>query len=301
MPMTSTSTMRVLEPAPNILAFYDGRIPGRRLHSDHANWLDDGAYALGIASYVVFDDDQGLVYDTGISIAHGQAIRAELFRRGITSLRVVLSHFHNDHVAGTAAFADCEILAGLKTSQKLAEVTDEFAADDPPIAPLIMPSAVFAGSKTLRVGSITVELRPLDIHSFDGLVIYLPQRRILLAGDTLEDTITYVDEPSRLSIHLGELDRLSTWDVDTILPCHGDPDVIANGGYGVSMIRATHAYITKLLRCRELPELADGTLAEFIADSIANGSVLYFEAYEEVHRENLRAVLGATWCPNGEG
>lgn len=233
MPMTSTSTLRVLEPAPNVLAFYDGRIPGRRLYSDEANWLDDGAYSLGIASYVLFDGNEGLVYDTGISIAHGKAIRAELERRGITSIRVVLSHFHNDHVAGTAAFADCEILACRKTSQKMKDVADEFASDNPPIAPLIMPTLVFDGSKPLRVGTIDVELRPLDIHSFDGLVIYLPQRRILLAGDTLEDTVTYVDEPSRLHIHLAELDRLSTWDLESILPCHGDPDLIAQGGYDV--------------------------------------------------------------------
>ena len=41
------SSLRVLEPAPGVLAFYDGRIPGVRLHSAAGNWLDDGAFALG--------------------------------------------------------------------------------------------------------------------------------------------------------------------------------------------------------------------------------------------------------------
>ncbi len=291
MSKTSTSTLRILEPAPNILAFYDGRIPNRRLHSQNPNWLDDGAYALGVASYAVFEGHEGLVYDTGISIDHGKAVRTELERRGITAIRVVLSHAHNDHVAGTEAFADCEIIASRKTADQMAKVADDLAADDPPIFPLIMPNLVFEGVKTLHVGAMSVELRPLDIHSFDGHAMYLPQSRILLAGDALEDTATYVDEPTRLHMHLKELDRLSAWDIASILPCHGDPDVIAKGGYHVSMIQATRSYITRLLRCREDVALASMTLQEFVAEDIANGSVIYYDAYEEVHQRNVQSVL----------
>lgn len=293
MPKTSTETLRVLEPAENILAFYDGRIPNQRLHSQASNWLDDGAYALGIANYVVFDGSEGLVYDTNISIDHGNAIRRELERRGITSIRVILSHYHNDHIAGNEAFADCEILASRKTAEKMLEMVEELASEDPPIAPVVMPTEVFDGTKTMSVGTIDVELRPLDIHSFDGLVLYLPQRGILLAGDTLEDTVTYVDEPTRLPTHLAELDRLSTWPVKSILPSHGDPDLIAKGGYGVSMIQAAHSYTSKLLRCCDSHELAECSLKEFVAEQIADGSVIYHEAYEQVHRQNVSAVLTA--------
>ncbi len=62
--LTSTSTLRVLEPAPNILAFYDGRVANTRLCSEESNWLDDGAYTLGIASYVVYDGNEAVVFDT---------------------------------------------------------------------------------------------------------------------------------------------------------------------------------------------------------------------------------------------
>jgi hypothetical protein len=44
------------------------------------------------------------------------------------------------------------------------------------------------------VGDIKVELRQANIHSEDGLVIYLPSDRILPAGDTLEDTLNYLHE-----------------------------------------------------------------------------------------------------------
>src|SRR5258708_25394877 len=98
-----TERVRILEPYPGIFAYYDGRSAGRRLHSTSRNWLDDGAYALGIASYGIVDAGEALVYDTHISLSHAQAIKAHLEGLGIASIRVVLSHWHDDHIAGNAA------------------------------------------------------------------------------------------------------------------------------------------------------------------------------------------------------
>ncbi|UWQ89949.1 MBL fold metallo-hydrolase [Rhodobacteraceae bacterium M382] len=289
----STSTLRVLEPAEGVLAFYDGRVPGRRLVSPSWNWLDDAAYELGIASYALISDGEALVYDTSISLAHAGVIRRELEHRGARSIRVALSHHHRDHVAGTEVFADCPILSSRKTAQALAEKRDSYARSTPPISPLVMPTQVFDGTLTVQVGSMTAQLRPLDIHSFDGTALYLPQTRLLFAGDALEDCATYVAEPERLSRHLAELERLQTWDVDAVFPCHGDPDRIAAGGYATSLISATHSYVSRLLRCRQAPDLADLTLQAFAADSFRTGALIYHEAYDAVHRDNLRAVLEA--------
>lgn len=289
--VTSVGTLRILQPAPNIVAFYDGRIDGVRLHSTKPNWLDDGAYSLGFASYAILHQDEALVYDTSISIAHAQAIRAELERRGARSIRVVLSHHHKDHVAGTQAFKDCEVIASHKTAQALRDNRSAFARASPPIDPVILPSTEFDGIMKLTVGDIDVELRPLDVHSFDGLTLYLPKTRLLLAGDTLEDTVTYLAEPDRLEVHLAELDRLSTWDVKRILPNHGAAEKIAGGGYDTSLIGATSSYLTRLLQCRNEPDLARLTLSEFVAEELKNGSVTYFEPYEAVHTGNVRAVL----------
>ncbi|SHK65880.1 Glyoxylase, beta-lactamase superfamily II [Shimia gijangensis] len=229
--MVSTSTLRVLEPAPNVIAFYDGRIAEKRIVSPEWNWLDDAAYCLGIASYAVVCGTEALVYDTHISIDHARFVRNELERRGVTTVRVALSHHHKDHVAGTEVFADCEIIAARKTAEMLAQKEDSYRKSNPSISPLIKPTTVFDGDLTLSIGSIDVELRPLDVHSRDGVALLLPKSRVLLAGDALEDSATYVAEPGRLEIHMAELDRLSTWDFAAILPCHGDINRIAEGGY----------------------------------------------------------------------
>ena len=54
-----TTHLRILRPAPNIYAFYDGRVEGYRF-AEGENWVDDGALSLGIASHAIVDgEDEG--------------------------------------------------------------------------------------------------------------------------------------------------------------------------------------------------------------------------------------------------
>ncbi len=63
--------MRVLRPAPNVLAFYDGRATATATPSED-NWVDEGALSLGIASYAIVDGGEALVYDTHVSVERGR-------------------------------------------------------------------------------------------------------------------------------------------------------------------------------------------------------------------------------------
>src|SRR3954465_12610353 len=126
--------MRLLAPADGILAFYDGREGNRE--SDQPNWLDDAALKLGIASYAIVDGGEALVYDTHLSVDRARWIREQL---GAARITVLLSHRHVDPVAGTEAFADCEVLAGPLTAQLLAEQREAIEAATPPVHPLVLP------------------------------------------------------------------------------------------------------------------------------------------------------------------
>jgi glyoxylase-like metal-dependent hydrolase (beta-lactamase superfamily II) len=287
------STMRILRPYPNVLAFYDGRIPGVSAYSQERNWLDDGAFELGVATYAIVDGDEALVYDTHISLPHARLMRRALAEGGVTKTRVVLSHWHADHVAGNEAFADCEIIANPLTARILTERRDEFenGGRTPAIKPLVMPNRIVEGDCTLTVGGTAVELRRADIHSEDGMVLFLPGTGLMFAGDALEDPITYVGEPHRLARHLDDLRRMAAWEIGRILPNHGAPEVIAAGGYAPSLIAETIAYVEKLQRCRSEPELARLDLGAFMAEGFARGGIAYFAPYEAVHRRNVEAVI----------
>jgi cyclase len=284
-----TDHLRVLEPAPGILAFYDGRIEGYRF-DPNPNWVDDGALGLGIASYAILAGDEALVYDTGTSPAHGRLIREELEQRGAVRLTVVLSHWHLDHVAGTEAVADSPVISNERTAEHLRAKRGAIEAGT--IEGL--PTRTFAERETLSVGGEAVELISVNVHSDDATVIWLPERRLLLCGDTMEDTVTYVGEPDQFDAHLRDLERLAELEPDRILPAHGDPDRIAAGGYAAELNDATRSYIRLLQRMPGEAELREVPLRELIADSLAARALVYFEPYEAVHRQNVETVLTAS-------
>ena len=280
----------------NVLAFFDGRLEGVRLHSSKANWLDDGAFALGTAVYAIVNDKHAVVVDSGMTLCHGRAIRSALVARGVERITVVLTHHHADHIGGNAAFADCgdDIVARQATKEEIAK---NAAKDDPPVEQLTMPNKLVSDTETttLHVGAadddaFALELRPVDIHTRDGLVVCWPKRGLCFAGDTLEDNCTYVDEPTRLREHVADLQRMRQWsnECSHVLPAHGHPDIIEAGGYTLTdFVDETIHYV------EYLQTLAADTTLPVVTMRQACPSARYLPAYEQVHNDNVKAVRNA--------
>jgi len=292
--VSATDHLRTLHLTDHLVGFYDGRVPGQRFMAEE-NWVDDGALELGVCSFALIDGGEALVYDTHISVPHAAAVRRTLEELGASRITVVLSHSHLDHIAGTEAFADCEILANELTAARLADhraaIESGTQSGPPAIDPLVMPTATFDCSMHLQVGSLAVDLEQFDIHSRDGTVLRVAAEGILLAGDTLEDTVTYVSEPEGLASHLAELERLRAFASGCrIYPNHGSVESIAGGGYADTFITATEEYVSGLLRHRRDPRPDDGDLRTFLAGPLAAGWVTYFAPYDRVHASNLAAV-----------
>jgi cyclase len=277
-----------------VLAFYDGRIPGHRF-APEPNWVDEGAISLGIASYALVSRGSALVYDTHVSLDHARRVRETLESMGVTDITVILSHWHLDHVAGTEVFADCEVIASARTAEHLSGAKRAIEAGElegpPAIDPLILPSRTVDDGLELDLAGTAVRLFTTEIHSDDATLIWMPGQRLLLCGDTMEDTVTYVDEPERLDVHTDNLNGLRALEPLRILPNHGDPEVITAGGYGPGLIDDTVSYIGGLQRCRTDSALRSLSLRRFIADVTERGTLNYFEPYEQVHRENVDQVV----------
>jgi cyclase len=289
--------LRVLRPAPGLLAFYDGRVEGYRF-APRPNWIDEGGLSLGTASFAFVEGDEALVYDTHTTPEHGRQIRAALEAEGARRFTVLLSHWHLDHLAGNTAFRDCEILATARTAELLTEhraAIEEGEHEGPPgVCPLVLPTRTFEERTELTVGERALEAIHVNVHSDDAAVLWDPEARLLMAGDTVEDTVTYVEEPQSFEAHLRDLDRLRELGPTAVIPSHGDPDVIAGGGYGPGIVSATQDYIRLLQRMQDEPELRELPLRELLAPQLASGDLRYFEPYERVHRENVKTALQAT-------
>lgn len=285
--------MRVIRLADGVLGFYDGRSPATA-SAPIDNWVDDGALSLGICSYAVIDGVDAIIYDTHVSVEHARVIRETVERLGARNIRVVLSHWHLDHIAGNEIFADCEIIANRTTAELLAEhrsVIETGTHHGPPaIAPLVLPTTLFEDRLRLETSNLQIDLVQFDIHSRDATVMHLPHAGILLAGDTVEDTVTYVSEADRLEVHIDELERMRGLGANRILPNHGSREIIESGGYADTLIDATQRYVQDLLRAAGEPLDQQVGLRALVSAQLAAGWISWFGPYERVHESNLAAV-----------
>ena len=178
-------------PAAGILAFYDGR-ESKREH-DQPNWLDDGALMLGIASYAIVDGDEALVYDTHLSVDRARWIREQLDAARITvapqppAHRPRRRHRGLRGLRGAGGTADREAARRAARGHRGRDATGQAAR-----------AADGRRAGNAAVGTITVQALPFDIHAADHTLLWLPERRILLAADAVEDPITFVAEPDRM-------------------------------------------------------------------------------------------------------
>jgi glyoxylase-like metal-dependent hydrolase (beta-lactamase superfamily II) len=142
---------------------------------------------------------------------------ADITREPIVQL--VYSHAHLDHIAGAGLLVEqvpgLMIVAEADTASFLREKKD-------PRRPV--PTSTFKDQHTLKLGTMTVELRKGRWHSPEGdLFIHLPGRRFLMAIDTLAaGHVPFMDFDLSTHMHayLKVFDQLLAYDFDVLLPGH---------------------------------------------------------------------------------
>lgn len=284
----------------HLTAFYQGRPEEASVPPGPRQWPDLGAIFVGVATYAIHDGDTALVYDTFTDPGSAQWVRDWLTKAGVRRFVLATSHWHLDHIGGNAVYADSMRFATEATRVKLAAKRSAIEAgteEGPPaIRPLLLPTIGIAPDSvvTLMIGKVTAKLHPVAIHSADGLVIELPDDKLLLAGDTLEDTATFVAEPESLPQQYKALGAMRGWGFTRILPNHGNPAVIAAGGYGLGLIDTTRAYIRALVEHSHDADFQKQPLASFVADALKRGDVSLWWPYRDAHANNL-AVVAKAW------
>jgi glyoxylase-like metal-dependent hydrolase (beta-lactamase superfamily II) len=142
--------------------------------------------------------DAVVVFDALGTPALGQAMIAAI--RGITPLpirRVIVSHYHADHVYGLQAFEStgAEIWAQRKAQQYLnsGQAVDRLAQRRADLAPwvdertmVVPPDLWVEGDTTFRQGGFTFRLVYSEgAHSPEDLMLFVEEERLLFAGDLI--------------------------------------------------------------------------------------------------------------------
>ena len=96
------------------------------------------------------------------------------------------------------------------------------------------------------IGELELELHPADGHTEDGMAVWIPWARILVAGDYLSPVeIPMLSETGSASAYLATLDRLEPLveQADHVVPGHGEP---IDGTRAAAILREDRAYLQAL-------------------------------------------------------
>lgn len=185
---------------------------------------------------------------------------------------VVYSHADWDHVQGTSALdnplvighRECHLRFQNEVQETLARMQAQSPGTWDAIA-LVPPVITFDRHLDVDLGEMTVSLHSLPGHSADSIVAFVPNLKLLLAGDTVELPCPSVPSGCNLDKWIRSLERWREHKgVRTIITSHGPCG-------GKELLDQTIRY---------LEGLRSGKPQDLPADATA--------FYQETHRNNLR-------------
>lgn len=210
--------------------------------------FQSGSVDFGLSNAgLVLDGDEALVVDTLYDLKHAQEfLDAAAPFTGSAPVRYVFNtHSDGDHIFGNQLFPDdAEVVAtsaaNAAMTQEQADSTarafDDSQRTDSPLhalASLGQPfdfhsvqvrsaDVVFSGEKSLRVGKQDVELHELGpAHTVGDAIAYLPDKKVLFAGDLLTRDIVKVVWSGSVANWVAALNRIREFDVEIVVAGHG--------------------------------------------------------------------------------
>ena len=172
--------------------------------------------------------------------------------------RIFLTHYHAVRVFGRAAFTEAHtVLASRGTRELIAERGEQdfesevrrfprLFQDVDEVPGLTWPNLTFDQETTLWLGEREVRLLHLGRgHSKGDSVAWLPQERVLFAGDLIEDRCALYCGDAYLHAWRGTLERLAALRPRVVVPGRGS--AILGEEQVQQAIRSTRGFIDDLL------------------------------------------------------
>jgi cyclase len=145
--------------------------------------------------------------------------------------RLVNTHHHPDHVNGNQFFTHAEILGHPYCREEVVKAianTPHTWTPTPGVAEvaeerkLVPPSVTFKDDLTYFIGGTEVQFKFAGpAHTWGDIMAYLPQYKILFAGDVGFFWVAPYANNSYISKWIETCDKIAGWDVDVIVPGHG--------------------------------------------------------------------------------
>ena len=205
---------------------------------------------------LVRSGNEAFVVDSPVFPDELEILPAIAEQAGFPVVGVLATHADWDHLLARYAFPQAPLGCAETTAarligrpgdaqRELRDFDEELYVERP--SPLSLP-----GAQSLPVpghcgiGDQELELHPADGHTEDGMAVWIPWARVLVAGDYLSPVeIPMLSPTGSLSAYLATLDRLEPLveQADHVVPGHGEP---IDGTRAAAILREDRAYLRAL-------------------------------------------------------
>lgn len=167
----------------------------------------------GPSSGLIQTVDGYVVVDTTSSPAHIQECLDAVNVSPCDVCLVFITHSHTDHSGGISYF-DCPVLAHKLTYQRV--IKREKSKEIPNV-----PTEWFEGNHHLDIGGVQFEFMHTGGHTPGSSVVWLPEARVLFAGDMIYGSRYPILAPANIQQLVGVLRWLPVIGAEVIVPGHG--------------------------------------------------------------------------------
>lgn len=185
-------------------------------------WVEGG---IGNCGFIIGEKGV-IVIDTTVSPASAKELLANIARitpKPVTA--IILTHGDMDHIGGLAAFPTGLAIIAQENNKK--KIESAVAAEHPMVSANHLPNRIVNDRESIEIEGVNLELLHwAPAHTAGDLVVYLPQERIVFAGD-----IFCMDQPIAV-IHREQRGSSEGWitaakgvvalDADRFVVGHGD-------------------------------------------------------------------------------
>jgi glyoxylase-like metal-dependent hydrolase (beta-lactamase superfamily II) len=223
--------------------------------------------------------------------------------------KLVLTHYHADHVFGNQVFKDCEIVSSIGLKEKMVEVArtewtpqeiQELAQSDPSLADklrdleITFPTVTFESSLTIRDKGTQLDVECVGGHTADSSYVYFPSEKVLFSGDLIfASRFPWGgDATANPDKWLEALRKLTELKPNLIIPGHGPRcdsaelekylDFFEEVNATIKNIVASGGSKEQLLKSKDLPEFYPPRQPQGRTETLSN----WYEFYKRQHESS---------------
>ncbi len=254
-------------------------------------WWIAGAHGWGsgVSAAVVTTDKHAVVIDTLYRPVEARRMFKRIRSWKVKPIALVNTHWHTDHTVGNSLFR-CPIWSQTRGPRLLRKCWPSWVG--PPSdrraggLRLKSPNRLFVRRASINLDGEEIELIHLPGHTPDSAGVFLPERRILVAGDAVMD-LPFVWFGNSLD-SIRSLRLIQKLSPRVIIQGHGRPCTASRLESDIRYLEKVRAAIASARRSGlSRKEALNGPLEEYVSPSRLRS---LGEGYRGAHQANLERV-----------